>query len=147
LGEAREQGFPSIKLQVFATARFWDDSVYAGIRQLHKRKGFHPYSPNIGLLMGLPLFRLCYECDALSSHCEPRISFIPILLTRAVQGNQADNSYSDSKEVSDAQYYDKFGDEHPVRQLNCRYLDSFTHIVSDDLGRWDSYAKKSGYYV
>jgi hypothetical protein len=131
LDEAREQGFPSIELEVFATARFWDDNVYAGIHQLHKRKGFHPYNPNIVLLMGLPLFRVCYEWDALSS-CEPRNSSIPILLTigqcekirqmtvtfpLTLKKSLVPNTMTNLAMIQ----------TNPVRQLNRRNLDFFSH--------------------
>ncbi|KAF7368452.1 hypothetical protein MVEN_00168300 [Mycena venus] len=45
--EATRLGFPSIELKIGACRRSWDASVYAGLRQFHRAKGFDPDSQDV----------------------------------------------------------------------------------------------------
>ncbi|KAJ7017337.1 hypothetical protein C8F04DRAFT_920109, partial [Mycena alexandri] len=56
--EATRRGFPAIRLTTKVFGHYWDTSVYAGLRQFHRAKGFDPDSQDIALHLGLPLFQL-----------------------------------------------------------------------------------------
>ncbi|KAF7342774.1 hypothetical protein MSAN_01992600 [Mycena sanguinolenta] len=56
--EASSLGFPSMTLKTEVHAKFWDDSVYAGLRKFHKGKGFDPDSRDVAWDLGYPLYQL-----------------------------------------------------------------------------------------
>ncbi|KAF7377070.1 hypothetical protein MSAN_00125500 [Mycena sanguinolenta] len=62
--DATQLGFPSFELTTKASGMYWDASVYEGLRQFHKAKGFDPYSQEVTRHLGLPFFRLSSERDA-----------------------------------------------------------------------------------
>jgi hypothetical protein len=59
----------------------WDASVYDGIRQYHEAKGFGPYSHEVALELGSPLFQLSCNQEALHAQSKLGMSIISILLT------------------------------------------------------------------
>ncbi|KAJ6556379.1 hypothetical protein B0H19DRAFT_1377102 [Mycena capillaripes] len=61
--EALRLGFPSIELRTCIKGDSWDAGVYAGLRQLHRAKGFDPDSQEIGRHLGLSLYQLSSELD------------------------------------------------------------------------------------
>ncbi|KAJ6555925.1 hypothetical protein B0H19DRAFT_1262055 [Mycena capillaripes] len=61
--EATELGFPSFQLSREIRTDSWDASVYAGLRQLHKAKGFDPDSQDVARHLGDPLWQLSSEID------------------------------------------------------------------------------------
>ncbi|KAJ7472511.1 hypothetical protein FB451DRAFT_989749, partial [Mycena latifolia] len=56
--EAEQLGFPAFELKMEPRGWFWDESVYAGIRQFHQGKGFDPDSLDVALKLGYPLLQL-----------------------------------------------------------------------------------------
>ncbi|KAJ6556265.1 hypothetical protein B0H19DRAFT_947689, partial [Mycena capillaripes] len=65
--EVTRLGFPSIEFKVGACRRSWDASVYDGLRQFHRAKGFDPDSQDVARHLGYPLYQI-------SSHGEPKQS-------------------------------------------------------------------------
>ncbi|KAJ6555810.1 hypothetical protein B0H19DRAFT_136683 [Mycena capillaripes] len=68
--EATELGFPSFRLNTNIFARSWDASVYAGLRQFHKAKGFDPDSQDVARYLGEPLYQLSNEIDVPFAHVD-----------------------------------------------------------------------------
>jgi hypothetical protein len=78
---AEDLGFPALEVKMGARVQSWDASVYDGISQFHKAKGFDPYSQEVALELGyLPLQVSC-DRETLLTHSKPGISIILILLT------------------------------------------------------------------
>jgi hypothetical protein len=69
--EVTRLGFPSIQLSMELWGRYWDASVYAGLRQFHQAKEFDPDSQDVARKLGYPLFQLSTEVDPPFSHSEP----------------------------------------------------------------------------
>ncbi|KAJ6462883.1 hypothetical protein C8R45DRAFT_1177713 [Mycena sanguinolenta] len=63
LEEATQLGFPSFELITRAGGWYWDSSVYEGLRLFHQGKGFHPYSQDVALHLGHPLWQLSSQRD------------------------------------------------------------------------------------
>ncbi|KAJ6496179.1 hypothetical protein C8R45DRAFT_985154 [Mycena sanguinolenta] len=59
--EATRLGFPSISWSRRVRIRFWDDGVYAAVREFHEEKGFDPDSQDLVRQMRYPLFRISDE--------------------------------------------------------------------------------------
>jgi hypothetical protein len=57
----QDLGFPVIQLQVIIVGASWDAGIYNRIRQFHEGKGSNPYSEEVALAIGYPLFQL--SCD------------------------------------------------------------------------------------
>ncbi|KAJ6566584.1 hypothetical protein B0H19DRAFT_899844, partial [Mycena capillaripes] len=55
--QAKELGFPALKVTMTVLGNSWDDSVYAGLRRFHQCKGFDPDSPDVARHLGYPLFQ------------------------------------------------------------------------------------------
>ncbi|KAJ7034847.1 hypothetical protein C8F04DRAFT_1347072 [Mycena alexandri] len=53
--EAARIGFPSFQLTTDVFGKFWDTSVYTGLHQFHRAKGFDPDSEEVALHPGYPL--------------------------------------------------------------------------------------------
>ncbi|KAJ6580626.1 hypothetical protein B0H19DRAFT_483050 [Mycena capillaripes] len=70
MDEAMRLGFPSLKFTTEIRGLSWDASVYAGLRQFHRGKGFDPDSQDVARHLGLPLFRLVGEVDAPFAHVD-----------------------------------------------------------------------------
>lgn len=70
--EGRNHGFPDIKVTVKVLGSCWSSSVYAGIHQFHKAKGFDPDGQDVAIEFGYPLFRGSCTRDDLLAHCECR---------------------------------------------------------------------------
>ncbi|KAJ6555883.1 hypothetical protein B0H19DRAFT_137375 [Mycena capillaripes] len=68
--EANELGFPSFQLCTEAWTKFWDASVYAGLRQFHKAKGFDPDSQDVATHLGQSLYQLYSEVDVPFAHVD-----------------------------------------------------------------------------
>ncbi|KAF8214578.1 hypothetical protein K438DRAFT_1562395, partial [Mycena galopus ATCC 62051] len=56
--EARTLGLPEIHSWMEVWGNCWDSSAYDGICQFHKCKGFHPYSQDVAIELGYPLFQV-----------------------------------------------------------------------------------------
>ncbi|KAJ6465815.1 hypothetical protein C8R45DRAFT_1022485 [Mycena sanguinolenta] len=54
-------GFATIHLETVMHGGFWDRSVYEGLRQFHRGKGFDPRSQEIARRLKYPLFELSRE--------------------------------------------------------------------------------------
>ncbi|KAJ7168861.1 hypothetical protein C8R46DRAFT_240901 [Mycena filopes] len=67
-GEATRLGFPSLELATSVHGVFWDTSVYAGLRQFYRAKGFDAESQDVAEHLGHPLFRLSAELKSPSTH-------------------------------------------------------------------------------
>ncbi|KAJ7230805.1 hypothetical protein C8J57DRAFT_1386955 [Mycena rebaudengoi] len=46
----------------------WDASVYTGLHQFHRGKGFDPDSLDVARHLGYPLLELFHETDVSSAH-------------------------------------------------------------------------------
>ncbi|KAJ7646130.1 hypothetical protein B0H17DRAFT_1215819 [Mycena rosella] len=68
--EAEKLGFPSLELEVEVTGCSWDNSVYTGIRQFHRAKGFDSDSQDVARKLGLPLFEISTEVGGPFAHIE-----------------------------------------------------------------------------
>ncbi|KAJ7036912.1 hypothetical protein C8F04DRAFT_1036137 [Mycena alexandri] len=68
--EAARLGFPSFQLTTKIYGKFWDASVYAGLRKFHQAKGFDPDSQEVALHLGEPLYRLPRDVNPPSAHSE-----------------------------------------------------------------------------
>ncbi|KAJ7664142.1 hypothetical protein B0H17DRAFT_1143800 [Mycena rosella] len=62
--DAENLGFPSIELTMSMYFKAWDARVYKGLRQFHEGKGFDPYSQDVALHLGEPLYRLSERLEA-----------------------------------------------------------------------------------
>ncbi|KAJ7899829.1 hypothetical protein B0H13DRAFT_2029329, partial [Mycena leptocephala] len=49
-------GFPALAFKMKIWTRSWDESVYAGLRQFHRGKGFDPDTQDVARHMGVPLY-------------------------------------------------------------------------------------------
>ncbi|KAF7374204.1 hypothetical protein MSAN_00302500 [Mycena sanguinolenta] len=58
LEEAISLGFASFQLRTQSYGKSWDASVYAGLRQLHRGKGFDPDSQDLARHLGCPPYQL-----------------------------------------------------------------------------------------
>ncbi|KAJ7897369.1 hypothetical protein B0H14DRAFT_2677990, partial [Mycena olivaceomarginata] len=61
LEDARNAGFPSFDMMTGIQVISWDESVYAGTRQVHEAKGYDPYSQDVARHLGHPLYQLSTE--------------------------------------------------------------------------------------
>ncbi|KAF8214541.1 hypothetical protein K438DRAFT_881556 [Mycena galopus ATCC 62051] len=69
--EARTLGLPDIDSWMEVGVRYWDSSVYDRICQFHEAKGFDPYSQDMAIELGYPLFQVSCQWDDLFAHsCE-----------------------------------------------------------------------------
>ncbi|KAJ7063827.1 hypothetical protein C8F01DRAFT_1021946 [Mycena amicta] len=59
--EASRLGFPSFDLTSEVWVDSWDDSVYAGIRNFQRAKGFNPYTQDVARVLEHPLYNLPAE--------------------------------------------------------------------------------------
>ncbi|KAJ7659550.1 hypothetical protein DFH06DRAFT_1194580 [Mycena polygramma] len=66
--DATRLGFPEPNFIVHVVRISWDERVYAGLRQFHAGKGFDPESQDIARYVGVPLYQLSVESDALFAH-------------------------------------------------------------------------------
>jgi hypothetical protein len=76
---ADDLGFPAIQLEMYGRVQSWDASIYDGICQFHKAKGFDPSSQEVAIELGLPLLQVSCDRETLCSHSKPRI-IVSILL-------------------------------------------------------------------
>ncbi|KAJ7486313.1 hypothetical protein B0H11DRAFT_2230770 [Mycena galericulata] len=56
--EAELLGFPAIRLTTEVQGRYWDSSVYAGLQEFHRSKGFDPDTQDVARDLGYPLYRV-----------------------------------------------------------------------------------------
>lgn len=63
--EATRYGFPSIQLITQANGHSWDASVYAGLREFHRGKGFDPDSQEVAHHLGYPRYQVMAVVDHL----------------------------------------------------------------------------------
>jgi len=73
--DATQLGFPSIELITEVNGRCWDESVYTGLRQFHRAKGFDPDSQDVALHLGYPLYQLSNEMDIPFAHVDDEDSY------------------------------------------------------------------------
>ncbi|KAJ7033914.1 hypothetical protein C8F04DRAFT_1395766 [Mycena alexandri] len=66
--EATRLRFPSFQLTTRVHEYSWDTSVYAGLRQFHKAKGFDPDSQDVARHLGCPLYQLSRDMDPLFAY-------------------------------------------------------------------------------
>ncbi|KAJ7828052.1 hypothetical protein B0H14DRAFT_2452446 [Mycena olivaceomarginata] len=59
--DAKNLGFPIIHIETILHGRSWDSSVYDGLRQFHRGKGFDPDSREAAIHCGYPLYELSSE--------------------------------------------------------------------------------------
>jgi hypothetical protein len=63
MSEATHLGLPSIALRMYLVGRYWDASVYAGLRKFHQAKGYDPDSQEVARRFEHPLYHRSAECD------------------------------------------------------------------------------------
>ncbi|KAJ7850752.1 hypothetical protein B0H13DRAFT_2360532 [Mycena leptocephala] len=68
--EAVHLGFPCLQLTTTVYGNSWDTSVYDGLHEFHRGKGFDPDSQDIALYRGDPLFRLSTDSDPPFAHVD-----------------------------------------------------------------------------
>ncbi|KAJ7681959.1 hypothetical protein DFH06DRAFT_1387969, partial [Mycena polygramma] len=68
--EARELGFPELTFSTTICGRYWDASVYAGLRKFHQAKGFDPYSQDLARHLRCPLYRPFNDIHAPFAHID-----------------------------------------------------------------------------
>ncbi|KAJ7223406.1 hypothetical protein GGX14DRAFT_427443 [Mycena pura] len=56
--DAKDLGFPAIKLKMRAYGQSWNDSVYDGLREFHQAKGFDPDSQDVARHLGHSLYEV-----------------------------------------------------------------------------------------
>ncbi|KAJ6464369.1 hypothetical protein C8R45DRAFT_1023831 [Mycena sanguinolenta] len=61
--EAKTLGFATIHIETAMQGRCWHRSVYDGLRQFHRGKGFDPDSQDVAKHLGHPLFELAKDAD------------------------------------------------------------------------------------
>ncbi|KAJ7153839.1 hypothetical protein C8R46DRAFT_472586 [Mycena filopes] len=66
--EATRLGFPPLELSTKVVGQYWPTSVYTGLRQFHRAKGFDPDSQDVARHLGLPLYQLPGNVDPLFAH-------------------------------------------------------------------------------
>ncbi|KAF8214429.1 hypothetical protein K438DRAFT_1926902 [Mycena galopus ATCC 62051] len=66
--QARTLGLPDINSWVEVWGKYWNSSDYDGICQFHKAKGFDPYSQDVAIELGYPLFQVSCEQNDLFAH-------------------------------------------------------------------------------
>jgi hypothetical protein len=62
--EAALLGLPSIALRMYLVGRYWDASVYAGLRKFHQAKGYDPDSQEVARRFEHPLYHISAERDS-----------------------------------------------------------------------------------
>ncbi|KAJ7229318.1 hypothetical protein B0H12DRAFT_1147998 [Mycena haematopus] len=67
-------GFPPIRLTTQVGGRSLDASVYDGLRQFHKAKGFDPETQDLARHLGHPLYQLSSDEDYATDNEYPRTS-------------------------------------------------------------------------
>ncbi|KAF8214543.1 hypothetical protein K438DRAFT_881727 [Mycena galopus ATCC 62051] len=67
--EARTLGLPEIHSRTEVLIKYWDCSDYDGICQFHKAKGFDPYSQDVAIELGYPVFQVSCQRDDIFAHC------------------------------------------------------------------------------
>ncbi|KAJ7844612.1 hypothetical protein B0H14DRAFT_2585128 [Mycena olivaceomarginata] len=60
-------GFPMIHLKTRVRGLSWGQSVYDGLRQIHRAKGFDPESQEVAIHLNYPLYELSCEALALAA--------------------------------------------------------------------------------
>ncbi|KAJ7242167.1 hypothetical protein B0H12DRAFT_853031 [Mycena haematopus] len=68
--DARLLGFPSFEMMTGIKVSSWDESVYTGVRQFQRAKGFDPYSQDAARALNHPLYRLCTDTDESFAHID-----------------------------------------------------------------------------
>lgn len=68
--EAVRLGFPTIQLTKAIYGKSWDGTVYTGLRQFHKAKGFDPDSQEVARHLGHALFQISTDMDETFTHGE-----------------------------------------------------------------------------
>ncbi|KAJ7017087.1 hypothetical protein C8F04DRAFT_480958 [Mycena alexandri] len=75
--DAASLGFPPLQLSTMVEGQSWDDSVYTGLNQFHRDKGFDPESQDVARHLGEPLYQVSSERDPLFAYGQS--SLAPIL--------------------------------------------------------------------
>ncbi|KAJ7223428.1 hypothetical protein GGX14DRAFT_658107 [Mycena pura] len=83
--DAKDLGFPAIKLKMTAWGHSFNGSVYDGLREFHQAKGFNPDSQDVARHLGCPLCELAPGVDPqfafsklLAVHTSPHYALIKI---------------------------------------------------------------------
>ncbi|KAF7374189.1 hypothetical protein MSAN_00300800 [Mycena sanguinolenta] len=74
--EATSLGFPAFQFSTRVDGFSWDASMYAGLRQFHKGKGFDPDSQDVARHLGYELYQMSGQnrTDTLFAHIEEEYS-------------------------------------------------------------------------
>jgi hypothetical protein len=105
--DARDLGFPDMKISVQVLGRAWDPDVYVGIRQFQEAKGFDPHTQDAALEAGFPPARVSCERDDLLVHCKLKFTDGDLTDCPTVRANSTRHRYSsDGKRCSESSEQD-----------------------------------------
>ncbi|KAF7374210.1 hypothetical protein MSAN_00303100 [Mycena sanguinolenta] len=134
--DAKILGFPSLRLSTKVSGRSWDASVYAGLRQFHKAKGFNPDSQDIAQHLGHKL----YQLSGPFAH---------------IDDERSDNRDNFSQYFTGAEFDDAMNYVHSVPALSHQAMEqvpvssAFEEIASASTSllprNWDASAASDGY--
>ncbi|KAF7358083.1 hypothetical protein MVEN_00856100 [Mycena venus] len=124
--EAMRLGFPTVALHTRVRGDSWDASVYAGIRQFHKAKGFDPESQEVARYLGHPYYQLASERDALAFAHVSEHDWYSIY---------ADNE-SDYTETSASDWGDEVQVNH--QRNHWTYQEQIPPVNEEDSDLWDT---------
>ncbi|KAJ6522883.1 hypothetical protein B0H19DRAFT_1277168 [Mycena capillaripes] len=68
--DARNRGFPIPQFCTNIHTKSWDDSVYVGLRQFHRAKGFDPDTQDVARHLGYPLYQVSSQIIPLFPHID-----------------------------------------------------------------------------
>ncbi|KAJ7794401.1 hypothetical protein B0H13DRAFT_2512498 [Mycena leptocephala] len=109
----------------------WDASVYDGIRQFHKAKGFDAYSQEVALELGDSLFQLSCDRKALFSHMQENDP-------ADCHSDSDGDSYTEEGSEPRDEGYDfvrfELGDDSPIQEQN---IDCLFCVAMDHTSRHD----------
>ncbi|KAF7343649.1 hypothetical protein MSAN_01985800 [Mycena sanguinolenta] len=86
--DARLLGFPSLEMKTTITVKSWDESVYTGLRQFQRAKGFDPFTQDAARYLGYPLYQLLTAHPSSSSPTSSSPSSLVLFVLQAVREPQ-----------------------------------------------------------
>ncbi|KAJ6566398.1 hypothetical protein B0H19DRAFT_1066706 [Mycena capillaripes] len=101
--EATDFGFPFLELTARIGGRSYNKSVYAGVREFQRAKGFDPESQDVARDLGYSLFYPCNEMDALFDHVDEEDEYNSEDDEDQMDAEQEDHSADDEYEKEDGQ--------------------------------------------
>lgn len=131
--EARNYGFPEVRLRMEVRGRWWDDRVLTGIREFQAAKGFDPYSEEVTRELALPrYYRTSSEEDTTVAYGE-HIVWVLRITSFLLLGHATDEEHS----VTDTLPRSEDSNESDDRYGVWRYAnDEGLHQFHDECGAY-----------